>query len=250
MNTEHDARSTAGELAAVSAERVITLRDQGDHGRMLPTTDLGRRIWSTRHHPTGIPAAALRYLRGGRIDFRRVLIGPDCEVSGSGSWHVEGKLNIGVIGMPFSAVGDRTVFRNDGQVIVSGHVHINRGARIAVDKGAELRIGRKTFLNCFSLVHATSSISIGRDCAISWRCEILDSQYHELSYHGRCHERRSVVVGDHVWIGAGTRVLAGSEIGDGCVVAAGSIVNGTFPPHSLLGGSPARVLRSNVDWTL
>ena len=108
MDTEHDAGSAAGELAAVSAEGMLILRAQDDHAGRLPTTELGRRIWPTRHHPTGIPAAALRYLRGARIDFRRVLIGPDCEVRGSGSWQVEGKLNIGVVGMPFSGVRSDT----------------------------------------------------------------------------------------------------------------------------------------------
>ena len=52
-----------------------------------------------------------------------------------------------------------------------------------------------------------------------------------------------MLLGDDVWVGAGAYILPGSEIGDGAVVAAGSVVTGPVPPRTLVGGIPARELR-------
>ena len=192
----------------------------------------------------------MRYLRGARIQPGRVVVGPHSRVTGNGVWEIDGKLTVGVTGMAFNTVGDRTAVFNEGTLHVAGQVLIHQGARVAVDQGGTLEIGNGTFINAFTIVHATRSIRIGADCAISWRCEIIDSQYHELFYAERRPDRRSVVIGDHVWIGAGTRILDGTVLGDGCVVAAGSIVSGTFPPRTLIGGAPAHVIRTGVDWKL
>lgn len=243
--------TTKSENRTTTPEIDLQLTD-GEHRRLVEPQEssVGNRIRRAMQTPTGIPAGAMRYLRGARIQRGRAVVGPHCEVSGAGSWDIDGKLTIGVVGMPFNADSDRTVVRNDGRFRATGHVLINRGARVVVDEGAQLSIGSDTFVNCFTIIHATSLITIGRDCAISWRCEIFDSQYHALTYEGRRGERRRVTIGDHVWIGAGTRILDGSEIGDGCVIAAGSVVSGSFPPRSLLGGTPTRIIRPDVDWTL
>ncbi|BGP41090.1 E1 ubiquitin-activating protein [Rhodotorula kratochvilovae] len=53
-----------------------------------------------------------------------------------------------------------------------------------------------------------------------------------------------VTVGDDVWIGGGAKILGGTVIGDGCTVAAGAVVKGTFPPNSVIAGVPARVIKT------
>ena len=53
-----------------------------------------------------------------------------------------------------------------------------------------------------------------------------------------------VVIGDGSWIGAGAGVLPGARIGKQCVVAANSVVRGTFPSHSVIAGVPAKVVRA------
>lgn len=53
-------------------------------------------------------------------------------------------------------------------------------------------------------------------------------------------------IGDRCFIGARSIVLPGIRIGDGSVVAAGSVVTKDVPPGCLVGGNPARVLRSGI----
>lgn len=53
-----------------------------------------------------------------------------------------------------------------------------------------------------------------------------------------------VTVGNNVFIGLNAILLPGTEIGDNCVIGAGSVVKGRIPPNSVAAGVPARVIRS------
>lgn len=59
--------------------------------------------------------------------------------------------------------------------------------------------------------------------------------------------RGDTVVGSDVWIGDGALVMPGARIGHGAVVAARSVVTGEVPPYAIVGGNPARVIRSRFD---
>ena len=52
-----------------------------------------------------------------------------------------------------------------------------------------------------------------------------------------------IVVGDDVWIGFGSQILSGVTIGQGAIIAAGSIVTKDVPPYSIVGGVPAKVIK-------
>jgi acetyltransferase-like isoleucine patch superfamily enzyme len=58
-----------------------------------------------------------------------------------------------------------------------------------------------------------------------------------------------ILVGPHVWLGNGSSLLKGIEIGMGTIVGAGAIVTADLGPYSLCVGTPARVLRRGVSWT-
>jgi acetyltransferase-like isoleucine patch superfamily enzyme len=74
---------------------------------------------------------------------------------------------------------------------------------------------------------------------------IIDKDGNIINYN------QPVIVGDHVWIGANSQVLKGSIIPEGTIVAAGSTVASKISgSHSIIGGVPARVLRSDVYWSL
>ena len=57
-----------------------------------------------------------------------------------------------------------------------------------------------------------------------------------------------MVIGSHVWIGCNVLILKGVTVGDGAVIAAGSVVTKDVPAASLVGGNPARILKENVTW--
>jgi acetyltransferase-like isoleucine patch superfamily enzyme len=55
------------------------------------------------------------------------------------------------------------------------------------------------------------------------------------------------VIQRNVWIAAGVTIIGGVTIGENSVVAAGSVVTKDVPPNTLVGGNPARVIRSIGD---
>jgi acetyltransferase-like isoleucine patch superfamily enzyme len=113
-----------------------------------------------------------------------------------------------------------------------------------------LTIGAGTRIWDHTRVMAHKSISIGRDCAISWNCTILDCDLHELSFDGETFEPNAapIVIGDHVWIGCNVTVLKGVTIGEGAVIAAGSVVARDIPPRTLAAGVPAKVINPVPRW--
>lgn len=56
-------------------------------------------------------------------------------------------------------------------------------------------------------------------------------------------ERKSVTIGDDVWIAGNANILAGVTIGKGAVIAAGAVVTKDVPPYSVVAGVPARVIK-------
>jgi len=60
-------------------------------------------------------------------------------------------------------------------------------------------------------------------------------------------ERKSLRIGNDVWIGANVLIFSGVEIGDGAIVAAGSLINKDVPPYAIVGGVPAKIIRYRFD---
>ena len=58
---------------------------------------------------------------------------------------------------------------------------------------------------------------------------------------------KRVVIGKDVWIGANAIILPGVTIGDGCVIGAGSVVTTDLPPHCVVVGNPARVIKTIIQ---
>lgn len=139
-------------------------------------------------------------------------------------------------------------------VNLSDGVLIGRNGRIectgslsSVGKGLKIGIGTTFGSDCY--FGAAGGIEIGAD--------VMGGQY--IRFHSENHifenvdmpirqqgvTHKGIVIGDGCWIGAGAVFLDGADLGKGCVVAANAVVPGKkFPPYSVIGGVPARVLRS------
>ncbi len=134
------------------------------------------------------------------------------------------------------------------------------GCRLVFETGnGKITIGARTFLGGGTLLDAAESITIGNDVLVSFEVLIFDHDSHAVEFADRAadvsdwlrgHKEWSrvpcapVVVGDKAWVGARAILLKGVHVGEGAVVAAGSVVTRDVPPWTLVAGCPARVIRS------
>ncbi len=136
-------------------------------------------------------------------------------------------------------------YAKTGRVLLGRRVELYEGVRFNLQSAqASVEIGDETFVNYCSEFWATSSIKVGRRCAISAHVVILDDDHHTGA------PPAPVVIGDDVWIGIRSTVLRGVTIGDGAIIAAGSVVTQDVPPRCLVAGIPATVRRKDVSWQL
>ncbi|WP_353945529.1 GDSL-type esterase/lipase family protein [Streptomyces sp. HUAS MG91] len=162
-----------------------------------------------------------------------------------------GRLGRGVcIGFPVASLyGEPWMEIGDG-TLVGSHVTLTAGLLPGMDLGPSpvLRIGDGCLIGRGSHIVAHDSVTIGDDVFIAPYAYITD-QNHGYTDPGLpigCQppRNRPVLIGDGCWIGAGALVLPGTRLGRNVAVAGGSVVRGEFPDHCLVGGVPARILRS------
>lgn len=134
-----------------------------------------------------------------------------------------------------------TIIASDGRTVrIGGRTRILRGAEIV----GPVTIGAGCFINRDAYIRA--NVTIGRNCNIGPFVR-LATDSHELGGASRRAGRNTfdpIIVGDGTWIGANVTVLGGVTIGEGCVVAAGAVVTRDVPANSMIGGVPAKVIKT------
>jgi maltose O-acetyltransferase len=127
---------------------------------------------------------------------------------------------------------------------------ISIGSHVHLGDGSGFRIGDRSGLGDGSQVHG--GVTIGDDVMIgpevvflsdNHRSERIDVPIGEQGYTERAFPR----IEDQAWIGARVIILAGRVIGHGAVVGAGAVVTHDVAPYDIVGGNPARVIRSRLD---
>lgn len=117
---------------------------------------------------------------------------------------------------------------------------------VTFDYGWNTHFGEGTFVNrgCYFMdgggVTIGAHVFIGPSCGFYTATHPLDA----ATRNGGFERAVPIVVGDNCWLGGDVTVLPGVTIGEGCVVAAGSVVTRDMPPDSLVAGVPATVKRA------
>ena len=125
---------------------------------------------------------------------------------------------------------------------------VGYGSYLQVGDGAKLKIG-DSFINREVKIICNKSITIGDDCIIAMGTVIRDNDggNHQILAPGY-ENAKPITIGNHVWLGENVMILKGVTIGEGAIVAASSLVIKDVPPHTLVAGSPAKVIKDNVSW--
>jgi len=123
--------------------------------------------------------------------------------------------------------------------------------------GASIEVGQNSYVGASHLICATR-IVIGDDVLVSFGCTLLDHNSHAIAWSKRSTDVREwysgrkdwthviskpISLGDKCWIGMHSILLKGVTIGEGAIVAAGSVVSSDVEAWTVVGGNPARLIR-------
>ena len=138
----------------------------------------------------------------------------------------------------------------DGNVEIGPYAAICAGAYLA-PWGGSIRIGPKVFIGPHAILYGHGGLSIGANALIAGHVTIIPSNHNFERLDVPINEQGEISLGitieDDVWIGTGARILDGVTIGKGAVVAAGAVVTKSVPANVVVGGVPARIMRSRLE---
>ena len=112
------------------------------------------------------------------------------------------------------------------------------------DCGKNIHFGQNVFVNSGCRFQDQGGIWIG-DNALIGHNAVLATLNHDPDPAKRGNLiPAKIVIGNNVWLGANVTVLPGVTIGDGAIIAAGAVVTKNVPANAVVGGVPARVIKS------
>ena len=146
----------------------------------------------------------------------------------------------------FKDNGRTSILRMDtNSTLIIKNFSFMYGADVIVFDGAVLELGENSFINSDCKIRCHKKIQIGDNCAISHNVTIMDGDGHSIN---GLTDDKPVMIGNRVWIGTRVTVLKGVHIGDGAIIAAGSVVTTDVPPKCMYAGIPAKLIKTGVNW--
>ena len=112
---------------------------------------------------------------------------------------------------------------------------------------SKLIVGENTYIGEQNNIRAAgASILIGDNCLISQQVSIVSTNHgidkDTLMNSQKWVSKGDIIIGNDVWIGCSSQILAGVKIGEGAIIAAGSLVNKDVESYSIVGGVPAKLI--------
>ena len=241
-----DPSGTTGQSTATPT-RALMIRK-----KRLPIGHLALYGWL----PSPIKVWAYRTFRGYRIGkgvklaFGAVVLGEQVELAD----HVEIGLLAMVIGRSITIGRHSSV--GTMSYVACECIEIGEDARIREQVfvgGPQLpesrfTLGSRTIILQLASINPTKPVTIGDDTGIGGHCLIFTHGAWLNALDGYPVTYEPVTLGSSVWLPWRVFVMPGTTIGDGSVIGANSLVQGTIPPMSLAVGSPAKVIRSAPDF--
>jgi acetyltransferase-like isoleucine patch superfamily enzyme len=128
------------------------------------------------------------------------------------------------------------------------------GVWITMTPGSTLDVGDDVDLAYGVIITASGGVTIGERTLVGYRTQILSANHRIPEGRGRIfgagHDRKPVVIEKDVWIGANCLILPGVTVGEGAVVAGGSVVTKPVEPFTIVGGVPAKVISTRPEAVL
>ena len=118
---------------------------------------------------------------------------------------------------------------------------------IKINPARSIVLGNHVDLAWGVIITTKGGVEIGDRTMIGYNSQIISANHRIPPQGGPIfnagHESKKVIIGRDVWIGAGAIILPGISIGEGAIVAAGSVVTKDVSPFTVVGGNPAKLIK-------
>jgi acetyltransferase-like isoleucine patch superfamily enzyme len=111
----------------------------------------------------------------------------------------------------------------------------------------DIELGHRVQFGHGSIIHCDAKF--GNNVLISRNVSFIGRDDHNYSFVGKTiwdsprGDRYKTIVEDDVWVGHGAIIISGVTLGRGSIIAAGAVVTHDVPRYSIVGGSPAKIIR-------
>ena len=112
------------------------------------------------------------------------------------------------------------------------------------DFGKNITIGKNVFINACCHFQDHGGVTLGDGCQIGHNV-VFATLNHGISAEDRVHTYPApIMLGKNVWVGSNSTILQGVTVGDNAIIAAGAVVTKDVPANTIVGGVPAKTIRS------
>ncbi len=112
------------------------------------------------------------------------------------------------------------------------------------DYGHNIKLGKNVWVQQGCTFFDRGGIEIGDDVFIAPKVNLVTLNHVFNPYERSTTVAKPIKIGNRVWIGIGATVLPGVTVGDNSIIAAGAVVTKDVPPNTIVGGNPAKVIKT------
>lgn len=139
-----------------------------------------------------------------------------------------------------------SIVLDNSKLIMKDNSYINDYTFVNL-KNCILKLGNNSFLNRNCTVLGEADIILGDNVLIAHGCNLISVNHgikeRDVPIALQSSANSPISIGNNVWIGCQSIILPGVTIGDGAVVAAGSVVTKNVGEYEVVGGNPAKLLK-------